>query len=181
MWSLGHSQQPFFCVLGHFWHGDDQPNNRVFLEQACSWLAWEGSLLQLLRRYILSSKRCHRPYICHFSPQMYLWAQFFSTWKCGNCGKISPNFSKFPQISQNFSKISQNFSTWQFFLHEYNSWYSWQTWALRRHIILFSFMRYDMYMTITIKKKENQNEEGEESEGGRENEEGFFTIYHQTA
>ena len=42
-------------------------------------------------------------------------------------------------------------------------------------------MRYDMYMTITIKKKENQNEEGEESEGGRENEEGFFTIYHQTA
>ena len=31
-------------------------------------------------------------------------------------------------------------------------------------------------MTIIIKKKENQNEEGEESEGGRENEEGFASL-----
>ena len=29
-------------------------------------------------------------------------------------------------------------------------------------------------MTIIIKKKENQNEKGEESEGGRKNEEGFL-------
>ena len=31
-------------------------------------------------------------------------------------------------------------------------------------------------MTIIIKKKENQNEEGEESEGGRENEGFFFHL-----
>ena len=31
-------------------------------------------------------------------------------------------------------------------------------------------------MTIIIKKKENQNEEGEESEGGKENEEGFASL-----
>ena len=28
MWSLGGSQQPFSCVLGHFWHGDEWTNNQ---------------------------------------------------------------------------------------------------------------------------------------------------------
>ena len=28
IWSLGGSQQPFFCVLGHFRHGDKQTNNQ---------------------------------------------------------------------------------------------------------------------------------------------------------
>ena len=28
-----------------------------------------------------------RPDICHFSPQMYFWEKFFSTWKRVNCGK----------------------------------------------------------------------------------------------
>ena len=66
-----------------------------------------------------------------FSPLMYLWAQFFSTWKRVNCGKTSQNFSKFPNISPHEEKFSispqlsymesWNFSTWQFFLYEYNS------------------------------------------------------------
>ena len=38
--ALGGNQQPFSCVLGHFWHGDErtnkQTNNRVILVQACS-------------------------------------------------------------------------------------------------------------------------------------------------
>ena len=50
IWSLGGSQQPFFCVFGHFQHGDEQTNkrtnNRVILVQACPWPVWEGSLLQ---------------------------------------------------------------------------------------------------------------------------------------
>ena len=50
MWSLGGSQQPFSCVLGHFQHGDEQTNertnNQVILVQACSWPVWERSLLQ---------------------------------------------------------------------------------------------------------------------------------------
>ena len=46
IWSLGGSQQPFFCVLGHFRHGHEQTNNRVILVQACPWPVWEGSLLQ---------------------------------------------------------------------------------------------------------------------------------------
>ena len=29
MWSLGGSQQPFSCVLGHFQHGDKQTNERT--------------------------------------------------------------------------------------------------------------------------------------------------------
>ena len=41
IWSLLGSRQPFFCVFGHFWHGDtrtiEQTNNLVILEQACSW------------------------------------------------------------------------------------------------------------------------------------------------
>ena len=41
IWSLGRSQQLFFCVFSHFRHGDkqmnNQPTNRVILEQACSW------------------------------------------------------------------------------------------------------------------------------------------------
>ena len=38
----GGYQQPFSCVLGHFWHGDEQTNknkqtnNQVILVQACS-------------------------------------------------------------------------------------------------------------------------------------------------
>ena len=48
IWSLGGSQQPFFCVLGHFRHGHEQTNNRVILVQACPWPVWEGSLLQFL-------------------------------------------------------------------------------------------------------------------------------------
>ena len=45
MWS------PFSCVLGHFWHGDNQPNKQLaILVQACSWPVWEGSLLQFLVR-----------------------------------------------------------------------------------------------------------------------------------
>ena len=56
-----------------------------------------------------------RPHICpFFSPQTYFWAQFFSTWKRVNCGKISEKFSKFSIIFQNFSKISQIFPK---FLH----------------------------------------------------------------
>ena len=60
-----------------------------------------------------------------FSPQMYFWAQFFSTLKRVNCGK---NFPKFPNFSQNFS-------TWQFFLHKYNLWYLWQIWALYKYLL----------------------------------------------
>ena len=46
---------PFSCVLGHFWHGDNQPTNQpnkqpTILVQACSWPVWEGSLLQFLVR-----------------------------------------------------------------------------------------------------------------------------------
>ena len=37
MWSLGGSQQPFSCLLGHFWHGDNRTTNRVILEQAYFW------------------------------------------------------------------------------------------------------------------------------------------------
>ena len=41
MWLLGHSQQPFSCVLGHFCHCENwthkQTNNRVIVEQSCSW------------------------------------------------------------------------------------------------------------------------------------------------
>ena len=40
MWPLGGSQQPFSCILGHFRHGDTQPNkqtnNQSIQEQACS-------------------------------------------------------------------------------------------------------------------------------------------------
>ena len=40
--------------------------------------------------------------------------------------EISPLVEKF-SISPQFSYMeSWNFFTWQFFLHEYNSWYSWQ-------------------------------------------------------
>ena len=39
--ALGGSQQPFSCVLSHFWHGAErrnkQTNNQVILVQACSW------------------------------------------------------------------------------------------------------------------------------------------------
>ena len=54
--------------------------------------------------------------------------------------KNSQNFSKYPKIPVHVEKFSispqlsymesWNFSTWQFFLHEYNSWYLWQIWAL---------------------------------------------------
>ena len=37
IWSLGRRQHLFFCVFSHFWHGHEQPNNRVILVQACSW------------------------------------------------------------------------------------------------------------------------------------------------
>ena len=37
IWSLGRSQQLFFCVFSHFRHGHEQTNNRVILVQACSW------------------------------------------------------------------------------------------------------------------------------------------------
>ena len=40
VWSLGGTQQPFSCELGHFRHGDNQPNkqtnNQLILEQASS-------------------------------------------------------------------------------------------------------------------------------------------------
>ena len=70
-------------------------------------------------------------YLSFFIPKCTFWAQFFSTRKRVNCGKISKNFPKFLKTSQNFPIFLQNFSTWQFFLHQYNSWYSWQIWALR--------------------------------------------------
>ena len=46
--------------------------------------------------------------------------------------EISPYVEKFsipPQLSY---MVSWNFSTWQFFVHEYNSWYSWQISGLFR-------------------------------------------------
>ena len=55
-------------------------------------------------------------YLSFFLHKCTFWAQFFSTWKRVNCGKISQNFPK-------FLKISQNFSTWQFVLHKYNLWH----------------------------------------------------------
>ena len=101
-----------------------------------------------------------RPDICHFSPQLYFWAQFFSTWKlrkfCIDCdvfyithmpyveifrflhnfhvetSEISPHVGKFSISPQLSYMESWNFSTWQFFLHEYNSWYSWKIRALIR-------------------------------------------------
>ena len=45
-------------------------------------------------------------YLSFFLPKCTFWAQFFSTWKRVNCGKISPNSPKFPQISPKFPKIS---------------------------------------------------------------------------
>ena len=47
-------------------------------------------------------------YLSFFLHKCTFWAQFFSTLRCVNCGKISQNFPK-------FLKISQNFSTKQFF------------------------------------------------------------------
>ena len=44
IWSLGRSQQLFFCVFSHFRHGHEQTNNQVILVQACPWPVWEGSL-----------------------------------------------------------------------------------------------------------------------------------------
>ena len=47
-----------------------------------------------------------------------------------NWTEISPHvekFSIFPQLSY---MENWNFSKWQYFLHEYNSWYSWQIWIL---------------------------------------------------
>jgi len=49
--------------------------------------------------------------------------------------KISQNFPKFLQNFPKFFQNLQNFSTWQFFLHEYNSWYLWQIWALIANIV----------------------------------------------
>ena len=49
--------------------------------------------------------------------------------------KISQNFPKFLQNFPKFLQNLQNFSTWQFFLHEYNSWYLWQIWALIANIV----------------------------------------------
>ena len=45
-------------------------------------------------------------YLSFFLHKCTFWAQFFSTWKRVNCGKISQNFSKFPKISPKFPKIS---------------------------------------------------------------------------
>ena len=45
-------------------------------------------------------------YLSFFLHKSTFWAQFFSTWKRINCGKISQNFLKFLKFSQNFSKIS---------------------------------------------------------------------------
>ena len=66
MWSLGGSQQPFSCVLGHFRHGDEESNNwttsQVILEQASSWPVWEGSLCKT-RQYILATASLAMPEI----------------------------------------------------------------------------------------------------------------------
>ena len=50
----------------------------------------------------------HRLHICHLLHKCTFWAQFFSTWKRVNCGKISQNFSKFPKISPHDNFFSTN-------------------------------------------------------------------------
>ena len=59
MWSLWGSQQPFFCVFGHFRHGDErtneQPTNRVILVQACTWPAvWRKSFAIIFTRCFIT-------------------------------------------------------------------------------------------------------------------------------
>ena len=48
-----------------------------------------------------------RPHICHFFSTNLLWAQFCSTRKRINCGKITQNFPKFLIISQNFPHVEK--------------------------------------------------------------------------
>ena len=56
--------------------------------------------------FILTLKEVSvRPIFVFFTPQMYFWAQFFSTWKRVNCGKISQNFSKLPKIFPHVEKF----------------------------------------------------------------------------
>ena len=49
-----------------------------------------------------------RPYICHFSPQMYFWAQFFSIWKRVKgwlaIAKLKP-LSLFSSLFQHFQML----------------------------------------------------------------------------
>ena len=47
-------------------------------------------------------------YLSFFLHKCTFWAQFFSTWKRVNCGKISQNFSKFPKISPHDIFFSTN-------------------------------------------------------------------------
>ena len=109
-----------------------------------------------IRKCLLSAQipvTNNRPKICH-CPQMYFWVQFFSTWKLhkfciyGNVfyithmpyvenfrflhichvetSEISPHVEKFSISPQLSYMESWNFSTWQFFPHKYNSWFSGQ-------------------------------------------------------
>ena len=56
----GQSTTIFLCI-GPFlasWRTNEQSNNRVILEQACSWPVWEGSLLQKGWRFNLKTIWC---------------------------------------------------------------------------------------------------------------------------
>ena len=53
--------------------------------------------------------------------------KFVAKISCQNSvNNISPHIEQFSISPQLSYMESWNFSTWQFFLHEYNSWYSWQ-------------------------------------------------------
>ena len=52
IWSLGRRQHLFFCGFSHFWHGHEQPNNRVILVQACSWPVRRQSFAKSKPTYI---------------------------------------------------------------------------------------------------------------------------------
>ena len=135
--ALNHSKFDSCCIFGiytiHISFEQMHSIDLQCLDDMCHeyfhFKAWDLQCIALSRSHALKMlyHTCfaQTSYLSFFLHKCTFWAQFFSTWKRVNCGKISQNFSKFP-------KISQNFSTWQFFLHEYNSWYLWQLWALER-------------------------------------------------
>ena len=50
MQALWSTQEPFSCAFGHFHHGDNQTNNKVILEQACSWPVRRQSFAKIPKR-----------------------------------------------------------------------------------------------------------------------------------
>ena len=84
MWSLWGTQEPFSCALSHFWHGDNQPNNRVILEQACSWPVRRQFFLHKKVGACWLNPGC---LICTFSTSPSLWNKTIKAWN-------SPLFSQ---------------------------------------------------------------------------------------